>query len=67
MREAQILSNINQLTRKMIIDYLAKHELSLNAFSKLVKINQPILFKFLNYNTNISSRTIERLGAFLKN
>jgi hypothetical protein len=50
----------------MIIDYLTKHELSLNAFSKLVKINQPILFKFLNYKTNISSRTIERLGSFLK-
>jgi hypothetical protein len=64
MREAQVLSNINQLTRKMIIDYVTKHGITLNAFSKLVGINQPILFKFVNYKKNVSTKTIEKVGKF---
>jgi len=34
---AKVLSEANELTRLMIKNYLQKHELSLNAFSKIVK------------------------------
>jgi len=42
-QQAKVLSEANELTRLMIRHYLQKHELSLNAFSKLVEIKQPNL------------------------
>jgi predicted XRE-type DNA-binding protein len=64
MREqAKVLSEANEVTRAMVKQYLQKHELSLNAFSKLVEIRQPNLHKFLN-GSNLSSRSIEKLGEF---
>jgi predicted transcriptional regulator len=64
MREqAKVLSEANEVTRAMVKHYLQKHELSLNAFSKLVDIRQPNLHKFLN-GSNLSSKSIERLGEF---
>ena len=61
--EAQVLSEANELTRLMIRHYLQKHELSLNAFSKLVEIKQPNLHKFMSGKT-LSSKSIEKLGEF---
>lgn len=61
--EAKVLSEANQITRLMVLHYLQKHELSLNAFSKLVEIRQPNLHKFMNGKT-LSSRSIEKLGEF---
>jgi len=61
--EARVLSEVNGITRLMVRQYLQKHELSLNAFSKIVEINQPILHKFMN-GQNLSSKTIEKLGKF---
>jgi len=64
MREqAKVLSEANEVTRSMVRFYLQKHEISLNAFSKLVEIKQPNLHKFLN-GSNLSSRSIEKLGEF---
>jgi predicted XRE-type DNA-binding protein len=64
MREqAKVLSEANEVTRAMVKHYLQKHEISLNAFSKLVGIRQPNLHKFLN-GSNLSSRSIEKLGEF---
>jgi len=60
---AQVLSEANEVTRSMVKHYLQKHELSLNAFSKLVDIKQPNLHKFMNGKT-LSSRSIEKLGQF---
>jgi predicted XRE-type DNA-binding protein len=60
---AQVLSEANEVTRAMVKQYLQKHELSLNAFSKLVDIKQPNLHKFMNGKT-LSSRSIEKLGQF---
>jgi predicted transcriptional regulator len=60
---AQVLSEANEVTRAMVKHYLQKHEISLNAFSKLVDIRQPNLHKFLN-GSNLSSKSIERLGEF---
>ena len=64
MREqAKVLSEANEVTRAMVKHYLQKHEISLNAFSKLVGIRQPNLHKFLN-GSNLSSKSIEKLGEF---
>jgi predicted XRE-type DNA-binding protein len=62
-QQAKVLSEANELTRLMVKHYLQKHELSLNAFSKLVDIRQPNLHKFMSGNT-LSSRSIEKLGEF---
>jgi predicted XRE-type DNA-binding protein len=62
-QQAKVLSEANELTRLMIRHYLQKHELSLNAFSKLVGIRQPNLFQFMSGKT-LSSRSIEKLGEF---
>jgi predicted transcriptional regulator len=64
MREqAKVLSEANEVTRSMVRFYLQKHELSLNAFSKEVGIRQPNLHKFMS-GSNLSSKSIERLGEF---
>lgn len=61
--QAKVLSEANELTRLMIRHYMQKHELSLNAFSKIVEVKQPNLHKFMNGKT-LSSKTIEKLGEF---
>jgi predicted transcriptional regulator len=60
---AKVLSEANEVTRAMVKQYLQKHELSLNAFSKEVGIRQPNLHKFLN-GSNLSSKSIEKIGEF---
>jgi len=64
MIESKILSNVNDVTRNLINAYLHKHGITLNAFSKLVGVNQAILFKFVNYKKNVSTKTIEKVGKF---
>lgn len=66
IEKAVVLKNANELTRTMVKQYLQKHELSLNAFSKLVEIKQPNLHKFMNGST-LSSRSIEKIGKFFSN
>jgi predicted XRE-type DNA-binding protein len=64
MREqAKVLSEANEVTRAMVKHYLQKHEISLNAFSKLVEVRQPNLHKFMS-GSSLSSKTIEKLGIF---
>jgi hypothetical protein len=60
---AKVLSEANELTRLMIKNYIQKHELSLNAFSKIVDIRQSNLHKFMK-GQNLSSSSIEKLGMF---
>ena len=62
-QQAIVLKNANGITRTMVNNHLLKHELSLNAFSKLVGIKQPKLHKFMN-GKRLSSRSIEKLGEF---
>jgi plasmid maintenance system antidote protein VapI len=64
MTESKILSNVNDVTRNLINSYIQKNGITLNAFSKLVGINQAILFKFVNYKKNVSTKTIEKVGKF---
>lgn len=61
--QAKVLSEANEVTRSMVKHYLQKHELSLNAFSKLVEVRQPNLHKFMN-GKSLSSRSIEKIGEF---
>ena len=64
MREqAKVLSEANEVTRSMVRFYLQNHELSLNAFSKIVEVRQPNLHKFMSGKT-LSSRSIEKIGEF---
>ena len=60
---AQVLSQANELIRSMVKQHLQKHELSLNAFSKLVDVKQPNLHKFMK-GQSLSSKSIEKLGLF---
>jgi len=62
-QQAKVLSEANELTRLMVKHYLQKHELSLNAFSKLVEVKQPNLHKFMSGST-LSSKSIEKIGKF---
>jgi predicted XRE-type DNA-binding protein len=62
-QESKVLRNVNEIMRVMVKNYLQKHELSLNAFSKLVDIRQPNLHKFMS-GSSLSSRSIEKLGEF---
>lgn len=64
MIESKILSNVNDVTRNLINSYIQKNGITLNAFSKLVGVNQAILFKFVNYKKNVSTKTIEKVGKF---
>ena len=61
--QAKVLSEANQITRLMVRQHLQKHELSLNAFSKLVEVRQPNLHKFMS-GKSLSSRSIEKIGEF---
>jgi predicted XRE-type DNA-binding protein len=61
--QAKVLSEANEITRLMVKHYLQKHELSLNAFSKLVEVRQPNLHKFMN-GKSLSSKSIEKIGEF---
>jgi len=62
-QQAKVLSEANELTRLMVKHYLQKHELSLNAFSKIVEVKQPNLHKFMS-GKSLSSRSIEKIGEF---
>ena len=61
--QAKVLSEANEITRLMVRQHLQKHELSLNAFSKLVEVRQPNLHKFMS-GKSLSSRSIEKIGEF---
>jgi len=63
IEKAVVLKNANGITRAMVKHYIQKHELSLNAFSKLVDIKQPNLHKFMS-GKRLSSKSIEKLGEF---
>jgi predicted transcriptional regulator len=63
-QQAKILSEANELTRLMISFYIQKNEITLNQFSKNIKIPQPTLFKFMKGLRTLSSRNIEKVGEF---
>ena len=59
------LSDINNKTRKKVIEYLHKKEITLNKFAGLVDIFQPNLHVFIN-GKSLSSKNIEKIWKFFE-
>ena len=62
------LSNINQITRKLIIDYIAVNNISEAKFAKDSGIHQNQLWLYLhsgNEKKGIHTTTLEKIGKFL--
>ncbi len=64
MKASKIIANSDEITRKMLRDYLQKHELSLNAFCLDAKLHQSNIHTFLN-GKSLTSKTIQRLAKYL--
>lgn len=64
MKASKIIANSDEIIRKMIRDYLTKHELSLNAFCLDAKLHQSNIHTFLN-GKSLTSKTIQRLAKYL--
>ena len=63
--KAKDLSNINELTRKLITDFITKKELTLNAFAKECGVHQNQLWLYLysgDPNKGLHSATLEKIG-----
>lgn len=66
--KASDLKNINASTRKMIVDYLTKHSMSLNAFAKKAGVHQNQLWMYLHSGDpkkGLHSTTMEKIGRYL--
>ncbi len=64
------LSNINQITRKLITDYITKNNISENKFAKEAEISQNQLWIYLhsgNERKGIHTTTLEKIGKYLHN
>ena len=64
MKTSKIIANSDEIIRKMIRDYLTKHELSLNAFCLDAKLHQSNIHTFLN-GKSLTSKTIQRVAKYL--
>jgi plasmid maintenance system antidote protein VapI len=64
MKASKIIANSDELTRKMLREYLQKHELSLNAFCLDAKLHHSNIHTFLN-GKSLTSKTIQRLAKYL--
>jgi plasmid maintenance system antidote protein VapI len=64
MKASKIIANSDELTRKMLRDYLQKNGLSLNAFCLDAKLHQSNIHTFLN-GKSLTSKTIQRLAKYL--
>ena len=64
------LSTINQITRKLITDYIAKNNISENKFAQNAGISQNQLWIYLhsgNEKKGIHTTTLEKIGKYLNN
>jgi DNA transposition AAA+ family ATPase len=62
------LKNINALTRKLILDYLSKSGMTLNAFAKESGVHQNQLWLYLHSGDpkkGLHSTTMEKIGKYL--
>lgn len=64
MKASKIISNSDEIIRKMIRDYLTKHEITLNAFCLDAKLHQSNIHTFLN-GKSLTSKTIQRVAKYL--
>jgi DNA-binding Xre family transcriptional regulator len=64
------LSNINQITRKLITDYISTNNISENKFAQNAGISQNQLWIYLhsgNEKKGIHTTTLEKIGKYLNN
>ena len=64
------LSNINQITRKLITDYISTNNISENKFAQNAGISQNQLWIYLhsgNEKKGIHTTTLEKIGKFTFN
>ena len=64
------LSTINQITRKLITDYITKNKISENKFAQNAGISQNKLLIYLhsvNDKKGIHTTTLEKIGKYLNN
>ena len=64
------LSTINQITRKLITDYITKNKISENKFAQNAGISQNQLWIYLhsgNEKKGIHTTTLEKIGKYLNN
>ena len=64
MKASKIIANSDEITRKMLRDYLQKNGLSLNAFCLDAKLHQSNIHTFLN-GKSLTSKTIQSLAKYL--
>ena len=64
MTESKVLSNVNDITRNLINDYIQKHGITLNAFCLDAKLHQSNIHTFLN-GKSLTSKTIQRVAKYL--
>jgi predicted transcriptional regulator len=63
------LANINAEAKKIILSYMEKKSLTLNAFSKKAGVHQSQLYLFLeggNDKKGLHSSTLEKIGRYIK-
>lgn len=56
-------SGIIDFTRKIVVDYLHDHKISLNEFAKKVDIHQPNLHVFIN-GKGLSIKSLEKIWKY---
>lgn len=67
---AKDLCNLNESTRQMIINYVNKHGITLNAFATKAGVHQNQLWVYLysgNEKKGLHSTTLEKIGRFMNN
>ena len=62
------LKDINKSTRKMILDFMKDHDMTLNAFCKEAKLHQNQIWIYLysgDETKGVHSGTLQKLGEFM--
>jgi predicted transcriptional regulator len=65
MKQEQVISDVNNITRRLVKDHLNKHGITLSKFCKDAKLYHSNIYMFLN-GGSINTRTIEKIGKYLK-
>lgn len=59
------LINLTNDCKELINDYMAKHQLSIHAFTKLCKLNSNQLYLFLNGHRGLNLTTMQRIAEII--
>lgn len=64
IKPAQLI-NLTRDCKEIINDYMAKHDLSIHAFTKLCKLNSNQLYLFLNDKRGLNITTMQRIAEIV--